>query len=122
MVEGLKRVAVAFYRTGAGQEPVREWIKSLELEDRRILGRDLQTLEFGWPIGMPLCRPIASRKGLWEVRSNLTGGRIARVLFFVSGGRLVALHGFIKKTQKTPDKDLDLAVKRMKEVGRHGQQ
>lgn len=55
------------------------------------------------------------------MRSNLTGGRIARVLFFVSGGRLVALHGFIKKTQKTPDKDLDLAVKRMKEVGRHGQ-
>jgi len=115
MVEGLKRVAVAFYRTSGGQEPVREWIKSLGLEE------DLQTLEFGWPIGMPLCRPIASRKGLWEVRSNLTGGRIARVLFFVSGGRLVALHGFIKKTQKTPDKDLDLAMKRMKEVGRHGQ-
>jgi hypothetical protein len=63
MVEGLKRVAVAFYRTSGGQEPVREWIKSLELEDRRILEQDLQTLEFGWPIEMPLCRPIASRKG-----------------------------------------------------------
>ena len=83
-------------------------------EDRKIIGGDLQTLEFGWPVGMPLCRSISGHKGLWEVRSNLTRGRIARVLFAVADGQLVALHGFIKKTQKTPERDLAVAAKRMK--------
>ena len=111
-----KRIPVAFYRTAWGKEPVREWLKELEPEDRKIAGNDLRTLEFGWPVGMPLCRSIASHKGLWEVRSSLTGGRMARVLFCIAEGRMVLLHGFIKKSQKTPQPDLDLAVKRMKEV------
>ena len=111
---GKKRVQVAFYRTKSGAEPVREWLKNLPDDDRQIIGNDLQTLEYGWPAGMPLCRSMSSHKGLWEVRSRLTGGRIARVLFCTAHGHLVLLHGFIKKSQKTPDHDLKLAVKRMK--------
>jgi len=111
-----KRVPAVFYRTGTGTEPVRGWLKELTTEDRRIVGLDIATVEFGWPVGMPVCRPIASRRGLWEVRSNLTGGRIARVLFCMHRGQMVLLHGFIKKTQQTSDRDLDLAVKRKKEL------
>ena len=109
-----KRIPVAFYRTAWGQEPVREWLKELEPKDRKIAGNDLRTLEFGWPVGMPLCRSITSHKGLWEVRSSLTGGRMARVLFCIAEGRRVLLHGFIKKMQKTPRRDMELALRRMK--------
>ncbi len=116
MPEAGKRVPVAFYRSGSGRELVREWLKRLPEEDRKIVGDDLRTLEFGWPLGMPLCRSISSRRGLWELRSNLTSNRIARLLFCIAGGRLVVLHGFIKKSRKTPDTELDLAVSRMKEV------
>ena len=114
MSEGLKRVIIRFFRTDSGNEPVRKWLKSLASEDRKNIGADLQTLEFGWPVGMPLCRSLSSYKGLWEVRSNLTGGRIARVLFCVRKEELILLHGFIKKTQKTPDQAITIAVKRMK--------
>lgn len=109
-----KRVKVVFYRTESGNEPVREWLLALSDKDRKIIGDDLQTLEFGWPIGMPVCRAITSRKGLWEVRSRLTGGRIARVLFCIVGDKMVLLHGFIKKRQKTPPREIEIAVKRMK--------
>jgi phage-related protein len=85
-------------------------------EDRKIIGDDLRTLEFGWPLGMPLCRSISSRRGLCELRSNLTSQRIARMLFCISEGRLLVLHGFIKKSRKAPAPDLDLALSRMKEV------
>ena len=71
-------------------------------------------MEFAWPIGMPLVRALGN--GLWEVRSRLTRGRIARVLFCIHAGRMVLLHGFIKKTQKTPDADRDSALRRMKEI------
>ena len=114
MIEGFKRVAVYFYRTDSGNEPVRKWLKGLKAADRKIIGDDLQTLEYGWPIGMPLCRSLSSYKGMWELRSNLTHGRIARLLFCVKNNRLIMLHGFIKKTQKTPAQDLAIAVKRMK--------
>lgn len=116
MTEQQKRIAAFFYATPGGVEPVREWLKSLDRENCRIIGHDIRTVEFGWPLGMPLCRPISSRKGLWEVRTNLPNKRIARVLFCTNNGRMVLLHGFIKKTQKTPDSDLDLAAKRIKEV------
>jgi phage-related protein len=82
--------------------------------DRRTIGTDLATVQFGWPIGMPLCRPLGG--GLWEVRSTLASRRIARVLFFVEGDRIGVVHGFIKKTQKTPTDDLALARRRMKEM------
>lgn len=113
-----KRIPAVFYRTAAGAEPVRDWLKKLSAEDRRIIGLDIATVEFGWPVGMPVCRSIASRQGLWEVRSSITGGRIARVLFAIHGDQMVLLHGFIKKTQQIPDIDLDLAMKSKKEVER----
>ncbi len=112
--EGLKRVVVRFFRTDSGNEPVRKWLKGLTPEDRKDIGADLQTIEFGWPVGMPLCRSLSSHKGLWEVRCNLTGGRIARILFCTRKKELILLHGFIKKTQKTPDRAISIAVKRMK--------
>jgi len=96
------------------REPVREWLKALSDEDRKIIGEDIKFVEFGWPVGMPLCRALGG--GLWEVRSQLTQGRISRVLFCVHGGRMVLLHAFIKKTQKTPDADLNLASKRKKDL------
>jgi phage-related protein len=74
----------------------------------------LRTAEFGWPVGMPICRSLAGYKGLWEIRSNLSHGRISRVLFCVHGGQMVLLHGFIKKTQRTPERELDIAVARQK--------
>ncbi len=113
-----KILPAIFYRTAAGSEPVRVWLRSLSLEDRRIVGEDIATIEFGWPVGMPHCRPIASRRGLWEVRSSLRNNRLARVLFSFCQGEMVLLHGFIKKTQQTPDGDLDLAMKRKKEFDR----
>jgi len=109
-----KRLPVRFFRNESGKIPVRDWLLSLSGEDRQIIGDDIKVVEFGWPIGMPLCRPISGRKGLWEVRSSLPGGRIARVLFCIHEGHMILLHGFEKKTQKTPDRELDLAVKRMK--------
>ena len=103
-----KRVPAIFYRTEAGGEPVRDWLKELSSEDRKRIGEDIKTVEFGWPIGMPVCKPLGH--GIYEVRSNLAQNRIARVLFYIDKkGRMVLLHGFIKKTPKTPDEDLDLA-------------
>jgi phage-related protein len=110
----LKKLPAAFYRSLSGVEPVRQWLKDQPEADRRVLGRDIATAEFGWPLGMPLYRSLGA--GLWELRSNLSSHRIARVIFCVADGRMVLLHGFIKKTQKTPLADLALARKRQKEV------
>lgn len=107
-------VPVRFYRTDAGAEPVREWLRGLDRADRHAVGLDLMRVQFGWPIGMPLVRSL--RGGLWEVRSTLPSQRIARVLLCFHQRTLVVLHGFIKKTQKTPAADLALARQRMKEV------
>jgi phage-related protein len=112
MNPGLKRLPAHFYRSDSGREPVREWLKGLEADDRKVIGEDIKDVEFSWPIGMPLVGSLG--RELWEVRSRLPRGRIARVLFCVEQGRMVLLHGFIKKTQKTPQHDLDLAVKRSK--------
>jgi phage-related protein len=114
LIEDAKRLEVYFYRATSGTEFVREWLRSLATEDRQILGRDLRLVEMGWPLGMPLCRPLGG--GLWELRSNLTGNRIARIIFCATKGRMILLHGFIKKTQKTPQSELDLAKIRQKEV------
>ena len=108
----LKRIPARFYRTASGREPVREWLKELPAEDRRILGEDIKDVEFAWPLGLPLVRPLG--RDLFEVRSSLTQGRIARVIFCVTEGQMVLLNGFIKKTQKTPPQEIDLALKRMK--------
>jgi phage-related protein len=109
-----KKLPAFFYQTAGGTHPVRDWIMSLTPEDRQLIGRDVQKVEFGWPLGMPYCRSMG--KGLWEVRSNLTDGKIGRVVFCVVRQRMVLLHGFVKKTQKTPPQDLELALKRMKDL------
>ena len=110
-----KILPAKFFCTTSGSEPVREWLRDLNREDRYIIGEDIKTLKFGWPIGMPLCRSITGHKDLWEIRSKITGGRIARVIFYVREGEMILLHGFIKKTQKTLPNDLDVAMKRRKE-------
>ncbi|HZZ63498.1 MAG TPA: type II toxin-antitoxin system RelE/ParE family toxin [Roseiarcus sp.] len=110
----LTEIPVVFYRTSSGAEPVLDWLRSLPADDRRAIGTDLATVQFGWPIGMPLCRPLGN--GLWEVRSSLPSRRIARLLFFVGEGRIGVVHGLIKKTRKTPADDLNLARRRMKEM------
>lgn len=102
-----RKVELVFFRNDAGGEPVREWLKGLNEVERRLIGTDLLRAQWRWPIGMPLCRPMA--KGLWEIRTDLPGNRTARVLICFYQGRLVALHGFIKKTRSTPDEDLALA-------------
>lgn len=110
----LKRLPAVFYATAQGNEPVREWLLELDQEDRRTVGQDIATAEFGWPVGMPICRKL--NRSLWEIRSRISGGRIARVLFTVKSEHMVLLHAFIKKSQKTPASDLDLATTRMKEM------
>ncbi len=108
-----RKIKVVFYRTPAGTEVVRDWLRGLETDVRNVIGQDLMRVQYRWPVGMPLCRPMGD--GLWEVRSDLPGNRIARVLFCVEQGKLLVLHGFIKKSQKTPGEDLALARKRKRE-------
>lgn len=110
----MKRLPAAFYALPSGREPVRDWIRSLSRDDRKIVGEDIKDVEFAWPIGMPLCRALGN--GLWEVRNRLGQGRIARIVFCLGGDRMVLLHAFIKKTQKMPAADLALAVRRPKEI------
>src|SRR4051812_42665852 len=104
----MKRVPALFFRTAAGNEPVCDWLKTMDVEDRRRLGQDIKMVEYGWPIGMPTCRAMSD--GLHEVRTKLSGNRIARLLFYVDRHRrMVVLHGFIKKSRATPAEDLALA-------------
>ena len=111
--EALRKIPVVFYRTPSGTEVVRDWLRALDLADRHAVGLDLMRVQYRWPVGMPLCRSLGD--GLWEVRSALPSNRIARVLFSVQQGRIVALHGFVKKTRKTPNEDLELARRRKRE-------
>ena len=110
----VKKVQARFYETAAGIKPVRDWILSLAVEDRRRIGKDIQKVEFGWPIGMPYCRALG--QGLWEVLSDLSDGTRGRVIFSFREGEMVLLHGFMKKTRKTPSQDIALALRRMKEI------
>jgi phage-related protein len=104
-----KRLHAVFFETSMGHEPVRDWLRSMEAEDRRRIGRVIAIVEFGWPVGMPLCRSLG--KGLYEARVQLKD-RIARVFFTIDGDEMIVLHGFVKKSQATPQPDLDLARKR----------
>lgn len=104
------RLRVVFFKSLSGNEPVREWLKSLPIEDKKIIGEDIKTVQFGWPLGMPLVRKLEAK--LWEVRITLRN-RIARILFTVEGNQMVLLHGYIKKSQKTPPEDLNLARERL---------
>lgn len=104
------QLRVIFYKTANGHEPVREWLKSLPNEERKAVGHDLKTAQYGWPLGMPLIRKL--EPGLWEIRSRLPL-RIARVIFTVEDDKMVLLHGFIKKSEKTPVQELQLARQRL---------
>jgi phage-related protein len=108
----VRRLPAAFFVLPSGREPVRDWLKSLAVADKKAIGEDIKDVEFSWPIGMPSCRNLGG--GLWEVRSDLPLGRIARVIFCVHEGRMVLLHGFVKKSQKTPLGDREVAIKRMR--------
>lgn len=101
---------VVFYRSEAGNEPVREWLKELPRDDKRRIGEDIKTAQLGWPLGMPLIRKID--KDLWEVRTHMADG-IARVLFTVDSDYMILLHGFVKKSQKTPQNELRTAMTRL---------
>jgi phage-related protein len=109
--KGLPSLTVRFFRETTGAEPVRAWLKALPDQDKREIGSDIKTVQFGWPIGMPVVDHIDG--DIWEVRTRLAT-RIARVLFTLDGNVMVLLHGFIKKERKTPKADLDLAKQRLK--------
>jgi len=111
--KGAPRLTVRFFRESTGSEPVRDWLKGLPNTEKREIGADIKTVQFGWPIGMPLVDHIDG--GIWEVRTRLAT-RLARVLFTLEGNLMVLLHGFIKKERKTPKADLDLAKQRMKKI------
>lgn len=96
-----------FFRTDTGAEPVRDWLKDQRMDVRRHIGGDIQTVQWGWPMGKPLV-DSSFGGGLAEVRSNVAGEHY-RVLFCVVEGVIVLLHGFHKKTKSTPKRDLDLA-------------
>jgi phage-related protein len=101
-----------FYRTGSGTEPVKKWLQSLSSAHKKTIGEDIKTVQFGWPLGMPLVEKI--KPFLWEMRSNIPNG-IARVLFTIDGNVMILLHGFIKKSQKIPKNELKTALLRLKE-------
>jgi len=114
MIKETQKTPLQFYKNSSGTEPVRDWLKALDEVERYAIGQDLMRAQWRWPVGMPLCRPMG--QGLWEIRTDLPSNRIARVLICLHKGKLVALHGFIKKSQKTPDDELTLARKRQKEL------
>ena len=101
---------VVFFRSQSGNEPVREWLLSLRRAHRKVIGQDIKTAQYGWPLGMPLVRKL--EPGLWEVRSHVAGG-IARVVFTVEANVMVLLHGFVKKSQKTSGTELETARQRL---------
>ena len=109
-----KKITVIFYKSASGNEPVREFLQALSAEDKLSIGTDIKTVEYGWPIGMPVSRSLGNK--LYEIRSNISSKRIARVIFTIIDNYMILLNGFIKKTQQTPKEEISLAVKRMKEI------
>ncbi len=105
-----------FFKTPAGNEPARDFIKGFDKVDREVIGTDLKTAQIGWPIGMPVCRQLGD--GIHEVRTSLSSKREVRILFFVHDGIIIIVHGILKKTQKTPQADIDLALARKGEFER----
>lgn len=108
-----KILEVIFYRTENGREPVKDWLQKQPKVVRKTIGEDIKTVQFGWPLGMPLVKPMGDK--IYEVRSTIPNG-IARVLFVVHNFAMVLLHSFIKKTEKTPEKELEIAQKRARNL------
>lgn len=107
------RLEVVFYREAFGAEPVRDWLRGLDRTSKKTIGEDIKTVQFGWPLGMPLVRSLGGC--LWEVRSNLANTTV-RIIFVAAKGKMILLHGFIKKTRTTPQAELELARKRAAKV------
>ena len=103
-------ISVVFFRLDSGREPVRDWLKAMTPKSRKTIGEDIMTLQFGWPVGMPLARKM--EVDLWELRSNIPSG-IARTFFTIYGNNIVLLHGFVKKSRKTPTNELSTAKRRL---------
>lgn len=116
MAEPNKHLEVRFYIAKSGREPVRDWLRELDNADKKTIGEDIATLQYSWPIGKPKCAPIVGRRGLYEIRSSISSGRIARILFVLRGSKLVLLHAFIKKSRKTPPKEIAIGVSRQNEI------
>jgi phage-related protein len=114
MIHFLKPIPLRFWKSHSGKEPVRIWLSQLSADDKKVIGYDLAKLQFGWPLGLPLCRFL--RSNLWEVRSSLPSRCEARVIFTFYQGSMIALHAFIKKTQKIPTEELDIALQRLKDL------
>jgi len=110
----MKKITALFYENANGKKPVRDWLYTLDKADRTIIGTDIKTVEYGWPVGMPVSRKLGNK--LYEVRSDISDKRIARVIFTVMDTYMILLHGFVKKTQKTPKQEIDLALRRKKEI------
>lgn len=110
----MKRIHVKFFKSESGNEPVKDWLNDLPKIEKKAIGADIKTVEYGWPIGMPVCKPLGS--GLYEVRSTLPSNRIARVIFCIHKNEMILLHGFIKKTQKTLKSVLELATTRKRKL------
>lgn len=110
----IRPMPLAMWASLSGNQPARDWFRSLPYQDRKKLGHDLRKLQYGWPVGMPLVRPLGGR--LWELITNLPPSRESRVIFSTDGETLLVLHGFIKKAAQTPKHELDLARKRLKET------
>lgn len=106
-------LSVAFYRLDSGKEPVRDWLRSLDRSAKRAIGEDIKTLQLGWPLGMPLARKIDP--GLWELRTAIADGTV-RIFFTIIDRHVVLLHGFSKKTRKTPAAQIELARKRLNKL------
>jgi len=109
----IKKLDAIFYRTESGTEPVRAWLKKLSKVDKKVIGEDIKTVQIGWPLGMPLVDNLGS--GLWEIRSKLSGSRIARIIFFMDVNAMIIVNGFVKKSKKTPRQELELSRKRKKQ-------
>jgi len=97
-----QKIPLIFYRTAAGSEPVRDWLKGLDESERNEIGKDLRRAQWRWPVSMPLRRPM--RDGLWEIRTDLPTKRTVLVFLCLYRNHLVALHGFVKKRALHPPK------------------
>ena len=113
MMDKSGHLSVRFFCTDSGNQPVQEWLKAITKEERKRIGEDVKTVQYGWPLGMPLVKAMGD--GLYEVRTRLDN-KIARVLICFHDNQIVLLHGFIKKSQKTPGSDLKLAKSRKNKV------
>ena len=111
----IKPLTPKFYRTASGRMPVKEWTSGLLVKDAKVVKAEIRAIALDPTIGLPHRRSIKGRKGLWEIRVDLSDGKIGRILYCTHKGDMVLLHGFIKKSQKTPEREIDTAKDRMKD-------